>query len=341
MDNSFFILSEKELIIERFHICTWDFKDRKSFIELGFEIENSSSLGDETNLTFTAPFLREIKEEAIICLADRLKLRENSKFIFNDSVKSSIPIDDDRNGTILDFEIRGNLTVIPVKEKKINKKSGAVYLKIKTPKQAKGNIYFRILIELPFKTIAISKGSFSKTMYIFDLKVNEQRNLPKEVFEEMEQKNQSLSIIHNCFCLHIIPDTFEISFIDDKKLKNIRELEYLAFKKYLPDKVKGLKKEEHMIVFNKASKDRSYTFFSTFTKEKLGHKQVLFTLAANIFCSLLLIITTNEKYCFSDLKSIPWTVYVVGVFFLALLFYMMYLILPQTYRWVSNKIMDS
>lgn len=338
MENSFFILSERNLIIERFHICTWDFKDRKSFIELGFEIDNSTPLGDNISLTFTAPFLKKVQKGDIICLADKLHLRENSKFIFNDTVINSTPIDnDDRNGTILDFKIRGCLTILPIKEKKINQTNGTIYLKVKSPIGASEKIYFRILIELPYKTIAISKDSFSKTMYIFDFKVNEQRNLPDEVFEVMGQEKLCLCKINNCFCLHIIPDTFEISFIDDKKLRNIRELEYSAFKRYLPDKVKGLKREEHMIVFSRASGENSYTFFSTFTKEILGHEQVIFTLAANVFCSLLLVITTSEKYSFSDLTTIPRVLQIVALIFLLLLCYMGYLIIPQIFKWILNK----
>lgn len=342
MENSFFILSDKVLTIERFHICTWDFKDRKSFIELGFEIDNSKPLND-ISLTFTAPFLKDIKEENVICLSTRLKDRENSRFIFNDTIRNSTPLTidnrpDDRLGTILDFEVRGSLTILPIKSKVINQTNGALCLRIKVPLGASDKIYFRILIELPFQTIAITKENLSKSMYLFDFKINEQRNMPDEVFTVMEQENLYRCKIENCFCLHIIPDTFEISFVDDKKLRNIRELEYSAFIKYLPEKVKGLKKEEHIIIFCKSSSEDSYTFFSTFNKEILGTEQIIFTLAANIFCSLLLFIATSEQYSICNLSAVPKTVWIVGLIFLSLVCYMGYLLLPQICRWGCNKV---
>ena len=43
MENSFFIFTDKEeIVIERFHICTWEFKDQKPLIEFGAEISKDS-----------------------------------------------------------------------------------------------------------------------------------------------------------------------------------------------------------------------------------------------------------------------------------------------------------
>lgn len=348
MENSFFVLSDGDntTTIERFHICTWDFTDKNSFIELGFEIDNSNSDRDNINLTFAAPFLKNVTEGNITCLADRLRIRENSKFIFNDTVPNSKAIaDDDRNGTTLYFEGRDALTILPIEKKEIDQQNGALSLTLKVPTDATDKMYFRILIALPHKTIAIPKDSFSKTMYIFDIKVNEKRNLPDEVFRLMKKNRLSLCTIKRCFCFHIIPNTLEISFIDDKKLENIRELEYSAFKKYLPDKVTGLKQEEHMIIFLKdadkeahkdtdkdAKKNTSYIFFSTFTKERLGSKQIFFTLAANILCSTLLAFTFDDKHNFSDLKSIPWNLIILILISLCLVIYIIILFINQARR---------
>jgi len=336
MDNSFFILGQVEYEIKRFHICSWDFESRKSFIELGFEINNSASL-DNVNLAFTSSFLNGVKKENITCLAHRLKIRENSKFIFNDTVSNSEPISaDDRTGTILTFQGRGELTILPIK--KIDNDSGCLHLSVKVPQGASSQIYFRVLIELPYKTISICKEGFSKSMYFFDIKVNERRNLPDEVFGIMTDKGLVFSKINSCFCFHIIPDTFDISFVDDKKLKNIRELEYSAFKKYLPDKIKGLKNEEQMIIFCKSSDQDSYTFFSTFNKEILGSGLILFTLAANILCSLLLFFITKEEISFSNWANIPVHIKVLGVTCIAIFIYITRLLIPQIYKWILNKI---
>ena len=55
MENSFFIFTDKEKIeIERFHICTWEFKNSKPLIEFGAEIsKNSIPTGDTLSLFFT------------------------------------------------------------------------------------------------------------------------------------------------------------------------------------------------------------------------------------------------------------------------------------------------
>jgi hypothetical protein len=55
MDNSFFVLSKQKVEIYRFHICTWDIENEKSFVEIGMEfifLNNSN----EIDLKFIAPF---------------------------------------------------------------------------------------------------------------------------------------------------------------------------------------------------------------------------------------------------------------------------------------------
>ena len=42
-----------------------------------------------------------------------------------------------------------------------------------------------------------------------------------------------------------------------------------------------------MIVFLKLTGNENYSFFTTFVKEHIGNKQIIFAILANIFCSIL------------------------------------------------------
>lgn len=341
MENSFFVLSDKNQEVERLHICTWDFK-KDSYIELGFEINNKTK-EEEIKLFFIAPFINDINEDKITCLREKLASRNNSRFIFNDAITNSSPLigsngdTDDRLGTTLSFKNKGDLTVLPIKDLNVDKTNGILTFKIQPKTGSSQNIYCRILIKLSQETISIAKKSFSRAMYIFDFKVNEIRNLPNSIFNIIDEKKLSWCKIISCFCLHIIPNTYEISFVDDKKLKNIRELEYQAFKDYLPLTVKHLKKGKHMIVFNKDSNQESYTFFSVFNEEVLGTKQIIFTLAANIICSWFFLLARPEQYIGKDLSEIPILVWIFGLISFGFIGYFIYLFYPGV-RILGKKI---
>jgi hypothetical protein len=44
MDNSYFIFSDQNLEIERFHLCTWEFKNSSALMEIGCEILSDNLL---------------------------------------------------------------------------------------------------------------------------------------------------------------------------------------------------------------------------------------------------------------------------------------------------------
>ena len=87
MENSFFIFTDKEpIVIERFHICTWEFKDRKPLIEFGAEISKDSIKDkDSLCLYIYIPWLTD--ECEISDLYTNLSISKNSRFIFNDSIE--------------------------------------------------------------------------------------------------------------------------------------------------------------------------------------------------------------------------------------------------------------
>lgn len=51
-----------------------------------------------------------------------------------------------------------------------------------------------------------------------------------------------------------------------------------------------------MIVFLKLKGNENYSFFTTFVKEHIGNKQIIFAILANIFCSFLFAYETWKKW---------------------------------------------
>lgn len=293
MENSFFILSDQKIIISRFHICTWNIENSKSFIEIGIDFNNQKF--NDIEIKFVAPFIQ--KSSNIRCLAENLnKDSNNIKFIFNDNVKTVDVIDGDkRNGQIVTFENKsdGKLAILPILNLEIDDQ--IVSCKIKPPQlDAQTNCYVRFIIEVENASISTIKKGIASESYIQDIKVNEMRNLPDNV-HSLVNNQLFFCTINNCFCLHVIPNSYHLSFVDQNKLKNVRELEVDAFKRYLPDELKTMKNGKYMIVFNKMKTETSYSFFTIFTKEIIGTNQILLAIGANILCSLL--------FAFSDIRK--------------------------------------
>ena len=248
MENSFFIFTDKEeIVIERFHICTWEFNNSKPLIEFGGEISKDSIHEDTLSISIFIPWLTERCE--IKDLYQKLKDRENSRFIFNDSIKGDEPLDakTDELGVIHEFLNRDYLCILPIKTK-IEAETIYISIDLRSYKEKKKttNIYFRFLIE-PIQKIPMIKNGIGKSTIIYDIKVNEQRNIPSNKVSSLNKK--IFSKIKSCFLFNIIPNKYDIVFFENKPLKNIRTLEYDSFKRYLPyDRVR---KDDLIVVFNK------------------------------------------------------------------------------------------
>ena len=304
MDNAYYILAKKQIDIERLHICTWEFPNDSSYIEIGMEFSYECFNEKTLHLYLAAPFIKE--KDSVTCLLDNLSDRANGRFIFNDVVSGIDNVgDDSRDGSILKFEKREKLTVLPCS---IDIKDGIITFEINKPNRHEGNLYFRVLIKLEDTSVAIKKRGIAQTTYIYDFKINETRNLPQEIYDLKKNHKLEICKVNNVFCLHAIPDNFAFSFVDSSKLKNIRKLETSAFQQYLPE-VKGISKDCYNIMFLKDSEKESYSLFSICNEETVGSKQIALAVGTNILCSLLFAFSalrfvkdpTIEWY-----KQIPW-----------------------------------
>ncbi len=325
MNNTYFILSDKKVIIERLHICTWDFIGDDAAIEIGleFSVIPSTPPAKECSFTISLPFLK--KTDKIGCMMNTLVGNDNnSKFIFNDGIKASKPIQGDkRNGATIEFMTRNSISILPIKDIKTD--AGICSFKVlNINHQVKNYIRMYVQTKLPF--LSVIKSGITKTSYIYDIKINEKRNLPTPVNEKLNEGLFLCDQIKQCFCFHIIPSGYNISFVNNGDLKNIRILESEAFSGYLPNH-QVIKKNKYIIVFNKRenSKDGAYSFFSEFEKESIGDKQIIFAIIVNMFCSLLLGISSLSPFeqgvkWYAKLPFLWWIAIVLFVILILLMF---------------------
>lgn len=305
MENSFFIYTDKTnpVQIERFHICTWEFNSDKPLIEFGFEISKDSIMENSLTISLFIPWAT--KACVTKDLYEKLSIAENSRFIFNDSVIGTYSLDGGRNksGVIHKFSGRNELCILPAKVEVNGDNIVSATLNLQNyqeySSESKPNIYFRFWIEPSTSFISMRKKGISKSTIIYDIKVNERRNIPDDRFDYFS--NKAFCRIKYCFSFNILPNKYDIVFFDNTSLKNVRTLEYDSFNKYLVDK--RLKKDELIVVFNKKEVNEfekksfaeSFSFFSIYSKERIGPGQFALALLVNIVCGILLFIPAYRK----------------------------------------------
>lgn len=319
MDNSFFIFTDKtkNVLIERFHMCTWEFSNESSLVEFGFEINKESIVEDEMTIEMYIPWVSEKCQKKD--LYGKLSNAENSRFIFNDSINNTKYLKDNTNklGVIHTFSGRNELCVLPA-TLIINKdKTVSVSLNLKNYREyqqvEKPNIYFRFWIKPDSPFISMRKKGISKSTIIYDIKINERRNIPSDKIDYFSDK--VFCKIRYCFSFNILPNKYDIVFFDNGSLKNVRTLEYDSFNKYLGDK--RVKKDELIVVFNKKEvKDlenkevaESFSFFSIYSSERIGPGQFALAILINIVCGVLLFIPAYRKTFIPEVSLLRvWTV---------------------------------
>lgn len=353
MENSFFIYTEKEksIDIERFHICTWEFNTDSSLLEFGAEISQESIKSDRLSISLFIPwFTKECKVED---LYERLSIAENSRFIFNDSLAGTDSLDGGRNrlGVIHKFSQRNKLCILPVEFDMSNDNIITVNIDLKSYNEngleEKPNIYFRFLVKPNFPFLSTRKKGIGKSTIIYDAKVNEMRNIPDNQLSYFN--NKAFCKIKTCFFFNIIPNKYDIIFLDDSSLKNVRTLEYDSFNKYLQDK--RVKKDELMVVFNKKRDAESFSFFSIFAKERIGPGQFALAILINLVCGILLFIPAYRKTVIPEailselLLELPTEVFIALVIATLTLLYFSWPFISNTLKiignWFSEKLKSS
>lgn len=301
MENTFFICSEDKIKISRFHICSWEFRNNQSLLEFGAEIITTTLGGkDKIIIYLFIPWLT--KENKIIDLYKQMGQTTNSRFIFNDSVNGNDSLDGGINeaGIIHKFDDREPLCILPIVTSIESNRCMTVEIDLKPYNlyaQGKPNIYFRLCIKTKKMPLSTRKMGINKSTIIYDIKVNEKRNIP--VSQLGEFKGKEFCEIEKCFCFNILPNSYDIIF-PDASLKNVRTLEHNSFNQYLGEVIE-IPKDELMVVFNK--KDKDFTFFSIYSQERIGPAQFAAAILINIICGILIFIPSWRK-SFNPEKSL-------------------------------------
>ncbi|MCB9257075.1 MAG: hypothetical protein H6579_08095 [Chitinophagales bacterium] len=350
MDNSFFIFTEKNkpVQIERFHICTWEFNNDSSLVEFGFEVAKEYITSNQLSISVFIPWFTKSCE--VMDLYDKLSIAENSRFIFNDSISTTNSLDGGRNklGVIHKFSDRNELCVIPVTIDKTSDKLVTATINLQPyidyDSAEKPNVYFRFWIKPKIPYISMRKKGISKSTIIYDIKVNERRNIPDDKVVFFSDKE--FCKIKSCFSFNILPNKYDIVFFDNSSLKNVRTLEFDSFNKYLGDK--RVKKDELIVVFNKKQNSESFSFFSIYSKERIGPGQFALAILINIVCGVLLFIPAYRKTFVPEIsllnvwKVLPNEIYIaLGIALATLIYFTLPLITSQLNKgwlWLLSKI---
>lgn len=338
--RSYFVTTKgRKILVEKMHLCSWLFQDARECLEVGLQLKYEREFmppNGNVDLTLWMPWVKKEGSDKteVHDLYDALIDRENCQFIFNEEAQGveSFEGQKDEDGKVVRFFNGDTLCMV-----KANPKSGdkRVDLSIKIPddggKTKIGNhLYVRILMEVPASHFSLRQKGISKTIYSYDVKVNEPRNQP----DSNEFFIKQVCPVEMLFCLHIVPSNFSLSFLDHNAFKNVRILEKTSYEKYvkkagsvLPANVK---KGSLMVVFNKRGvslvkeKDGDPlpidrisivpgSSFSVFEVDSVGYYQVVLAIILNFVCSMFFYLVAQRH---GD-KVVTWPLSKIGVAFLA------------------------
>lgn len=266
MENNIYLFSKTAIDISRFHFCSWQVLKGENYLELGFETEINCETEDNLELFFYIPELynkltqigkQKFDVNLIKSLHKQLSDEDNAKYIFNESVKSKNSLDCSSEAQTLyqlNFQNDASLIVLPLKfgnERGMLKVSAPIFSCCKNKK-----VYGRFMIPF-FKTnIAEESTSFANKLWIFDIKLNEKRNIPQHISNEFSSDNVKFCHVEAFYCFHVFPSLYEISFVSPNNFQSLRILEKMPFSRYLKEvvgnsSINAIKENNHLIVFNK------------------------------------------------------------------------------------------
>lgn len=321
-EYTYFLTSTQRILVEKLHFCSWFFLDSKEYLEVGLQIrydELKEKGRMPVELTVWIPWVSPSTK--VEDMYPALKDSKNCRFIFNEAVDGTGYFDDGNAATGVSFSFNNmeDLCILPIGNG-IRVDKGRIDLNISVPDNKVGetdssrnvkvgrHLYVRLLLEIPESHFSFKQKGISKTIYSYDVKVNEPRNHPSDDKFNLKQ----MCPIEYVFCLHIIPSKFNLSFLEEKAFKNVRILEKARYENYvkpmksLPSKIGN---NEFLVVFNKLKstsfkdydgkdiqdaeiRSRPVSFFSVFEIESVGHEQVVLALMLNLGCNLFFYLVT-------------------------------------------------
>lgn len=296
---TYFVISENASLLEipKMHLCFWWYKKRlwagrKKLLEIGLQIkvsniESLKSFGDfhQLKLDLVVPWLRAKTQTAD--LYNAIRNTKNARFIFNEDVNPGRLFDggDGATGQILNFTTSSPLCVLPTA---VECEAGVIHLCIDIPDTYTEGypIYVRFVVAAE-RSVCYAKNGFSKSLYSYDIKINEPRNLPQCY------KKEEMCTITASYCFHMVPSHYQVSFVNNAIFQNIRILEHNRYVDY----VSGISLFKHdiaanefQVLFNKISDGRRHSFFTSFESEHIGMTPIVVAAVVNILCALALLL---------------------------------------------------
>lgn len=239
-------------------------------------------------------------------LFKEIKKEQNARFIFNESIKEQKYLNNNSDfGVLHSFSNETKLCILPVTlELSSNIINLSIDLSHFNEEQINENVYVRFYFIPNVSNISIHKKGIAKSTIIYDTKINEKRNIPSNVLQEITRLHYP--DITTCYNFNIIQNNYEISF-EDKHLKSIRNLEYKSFTDYfkelIDEKKIKIENKELLVVFSKSKEsDSTYSYFTIYTKEHFGLKQISIVLVLNLICSFLFFLPSyrGKSYNHND-----------------------------------------
>ena len=275
---------------------------------------DNRNLPNDFDLYVFAPFIKDNNE--IKSLHNKLHEPANFKFIFNEEITNDEPLDTGRLGHIVQYRHNNNSVRMAIISISLQSEKGYIKIPIRKPTGNYTHIYIRLLIKTQEKSLAnISSGSINKKIYKYDLKVNENRNKPEAISKFSHQNQLCEVLVKSVYFLNCVPDNYELSYVDNRKLQSVRLLEMDAFRHYLEDLNKA--EGDYIIAFQKDKIGNSFSFFTTFSKEYIGNSQIIIAILINILCTFLLELLPPgclKWTCFLGLPNYCWLLIIILLF---------------------------
>lgn len=302
-DKYSYFLTSKEyeaFEVEKLHFCSWLYMSGRECVEIGLQIKLKASFdkirfddfGNIRHLPLTVWIPWVVKGGDVRSLYKEISNKENAQFIFNDACPTSTNIEEwgDGDGQILKFKHRGVLGVMPFD---IVTNDGRVDLDIRVPReyQAKDPIYVRFVLPVLNFRPTFHLKTVTNDTYAYNVNVGQLRNAPKDL------PTNERCCLKDVFCIHIVPSSYCQTFSDPHAFVNLRFLEVDHYKKYVANQdcfERNITQDKYIVSFNKitspdekTSQTTAYNFFSLFTKDCIGSKQIWCSILINIGCAII------------------------------------------------------
>lgn len=302
---TYFLTSELREFFQlvKVQFCSWLYPDLEECMEMGLQIhlkgghltgipKDSSGLRC-LPISIWCPWISKKKGVRGTSLYNCISQKENAAFIFNEACPDEHNIVETSSsaGQYLTFKNGRKFGVLPCN---VEVEEGYANLLIQIPSNYDGStdMYVRICLRPIHSSIAFHVKNYSREIYAYNLNIGQLRNAPQML------PHKGLCFVKDIIVIHIVPSSYNQTFVDKNNFQNRRFLEADKYNKYVKEDSdlllqRNIKQDELVVTFNKdASKgkalpDNAYAFYSEFERDCVGAKQIWISIAVNIISAAI------------------------------------------------------